>query len=318
MRIPSLEAVGPFCAFLAWLAAPAAFAAVPHETFYFEGTPTPDQVSLWSSYPGTRSYTINAGDASGQLLQPLGLLKNADRIQVEVENYPTQDSLSDWKDLASQGIQLVILGKAGLPTDDEAKLLNETGFERCLFVLSYFPDEADSRKLAGLKCHVSLTFAMAAYPKYEDKPGLAAIPETIPLLFASDYWPSYSHMDVFNMLPHAKSLRVLGMLPPDEQLQYLRGIKNLASVQLNLEFDPQSGDWSKFDGLALTWTSLGHVPAQEALESFARGDGRSPRKLIVDSDTPLTDEERARIEASPVAVEWIHQAPDSRSGSRCR
>lgn len=303
---------------LSALISPAASAATPHETFYFEGTPTPDQVSLWSSYPGTRSYTINAGDASGQLLEPLALLKNADRIQVEVQNYPTEDSLPEWKALASQGIQLVILGKVGLPTDDEARRLNATGVEHCLFVLDYYPDEIEAKRLAQLQCHVSLTFAMAAYPKYEDKPGLAAIPESIPLLFATDYWPSYTHMDVLNLLPHAKSLRVLGMLPPDEQVQYLRGIKKLESVQLNIEFDPETADWKKFDGLPLVWTSQNHVPAQTALDAFGRSDGRSLRKLIIDNDTPLTPEERDRIEKSAVPVEWIHQAPYSRGGERWR
>lgn len=285
-------------------------AATPHETYFSSGCPNSDQVRAWSALPGKRGFLINAGDPSAEELKPLALLRGADRIQVEVERYPNEDALPVWKSLASQGIDFVALSKPGLPTEDEVRRLNEAGFGHCTFVVGYLPGIEEATRLGKLHCRVSLTFAVSAYPKFVDKPGLEAIPATIPLLFATDYWPSYIHMDTLNLLPHRKSLRVLTLLPSDDVLPYLRNIHSLDGIELDTEYDPQASDWHKFDGLPLRWSSRGHVPSPEALDAFARsGLGRDSRKLTVDSDLDWTAEERARIEASPLAVEWIRQAP---------
>jgi hypothetical protein len=234
---------------------------------------------------------------------------NADRIQVEVSRFPGQDNLGAWKKLAAQGVGFVAY-RAGFPNDDEIRRLNDAAFSRAVLIVDGYPAPEDGERLKSLHVPYSVTFMSRAYPRYEDKSGLASIDESIPLTFASDYWPHYTHMDVFNMLPHAKRLRVSGGgLPSDESIPYLRNIAKLTDITLDTEYDPDDSDWRKLDGLPLTRSSRGHVPTDAALRSFAQGSRGAHRKLVVDSDLPLTADERERLEGSELSVEWIHAAP---------
>jgi hypothetical protein len=298
------------------LSLPLAQAQIPHETLYYSGTPNKDLISQWSALPGVRSYRIRLGDFYGSELLPIASLRGADRIQLEVDRYPTDDALAEWTQLAAQGVELVILSSpqlpTPLPTDDEIRRLNAAGFSRCLFVLGAMPGPDDTGRLNSLQCKLSITFATRSYPRYEDKETLASIPAATPLLFAADYWPWYTHMDTLNLLPHRKRLRVRDSLLSEESLPYLKNIERLDEVQLETGFDVGRGEWAKLEGIArVTWSSLDHVPSQEALDAFAT-DGASQtqaRRLVIDSDRPWSAEERARIERSPLPVEWIHSAP---------
>jgi hypothetical protein len=296
-------------AFLLNLLSSSAQAQIPHETLYFEGLPTDDLVALWSTQPGTRSYVIRAGTVYGEELKPLARLRGADRILVEVDHYPSESgavALEIWRKLAGQGVEFVMMGhQDGFPTSQEIETLNSAGFSRCTFAIPYLPSPEEGKRLGRLTCKLSLTFAVRAYPKYTDREGLASVPEQVPLLFSTDYWPWYTHMDTFNLLPHRKRLRVADSLPTDESLPYLKGIRLLDDVQLSTRFDVTASDWSRLSGLPLTWQTQGHVPSQEALAAFAAVG----RKLIIDSDLPLTTEERDRLARSPLPVEWISAAP---------
>jgi hypothetical protein len=299
----------PLLLALSALSAPA-LAQNAHETFYYDGIPSEQLVALWSSFPGPRSYVIHAGSVYATELRALSRLRGADRVQVEVDQYPTEDALPEWRKLAGQGVEFVLLGQAGLPTEDEIQRLNGAGFARCLFVIGYLPGPEESARLEALRCRLSLTFAVRAYPKFADKEGLAAIPSRVPMLYSTDYWPSYTHMDTLNMLPHRKRLRVADTLPSDDSLPYLKNIRLLDDVQLSTRFDVSGADWAKLDGLALTWASVGHVPSSEALAGFEKHASGS-RRLVIDSDQTWTTEERTRLERSPLSVEWIHAAPMS-------
>lgn len=287
-------------------------AGTPHETFYYEGAPTESLIDLWSSLPGARSYIINAGAFDVSLLKPLARLWGADRIRVEVDQYPHEGSLQEWRKLAGAGIEFVLIGQAGLPNSQEIERLNEAGFGRCLFVIGYLPSADESARLARLQCKLSLTLAVRAYPKFTDKEGLIAIPAQVPLLFATDYWPWYTHMDTLNLLPHRKQLRVVDALPPQDSLPYLKGIKLLDDIQFRsrVEFGASGMNWDLLDGLPLTWISQDYVPSVESLRAFARHTGGS-RKLVIDSTGgwAWSEDEKARIKNSAIPVEWIHEAP---------
>jgi hypothetical protein len=289
-------------------------AALPHETFFLPRIPTAEEVRLWSSLPGTRSYVFQTEDPFAEELKQVAQLKGADRILIEVRRFPGEDSLPEWKKLAAQGVELVGFG-SGFPTDDEIRRLNEAGFAKIRIAISYFPGPEDAMSLGKLHASVALTFAAGQFPRSEDKPGLLAIPAQIPLLFVTDYWPSYTHMDLLNLLPQPRSLRVTDMLMPDESVDYVRHIQKLQSIEMETGFDPAASDWKRFEGLPLTWTSKNHVPPAETLDAFARsGAGTSSRRLVIDQDIPLSSEELARLISSPLAVQWIHAAGGRSSG----
>jgi hypothetical protein len=310
----------PVITFVMLLAIPLAHAQVPHETLYYQGIPTDDLVALWSTLPGSKSFVLNIGGADASLLEPLARLRGADRILVETDQYPNPSSVAAWKRLAGQGVEFALLGeRAGMPTEDEVQRLNEAGFARCLFAIGYLPGPAESKRLDALRCRLALTFAVSAYPRFVDKEGLAAIPARVPTLYSTDYWPSYTHMDTLNLLPHRKRLRVRDSFPPTDTLPYLFNIQKLDSVEIDTSFDAQASDWAPLAPLSLTWSSVGHVPSARALADFARAptaDGAAPHRLVIDSDLEWTADERARVEASPLAVEWIHAAPLAAGASR--
>lgn len=255
---------------------------------------------------------IRAEDPSSEELLPIARLRGADRIQLEVSRFPGEDSLAAWKKLAAQGIELVAY-RTGLPTEDEVRRLNEASFARAILVLESYPGPEDAERLGRIRGDVSITFAAPAYPRMEDKHGLLALPARMPLLFVADYWPWYTHMDLFNLLPHPRRLRVAGSaLPEGDALEYLRHIQRLVDVNLETEAEPADSDWDRLAGIPATWTCRGCVPSAAALEAFARSGrdpvrGQSHRRLVIDRDPALTAEERARLERSPLPVEWIHE-----------
>jgi hypothetical protein len=294
---------------IALLASTSAFAAVPHETFYYEGAPTPDLVARWSALPGSRSFLIRTDSATRWELEALLPLRGADRLQIEAARFPGEDSVDAWKKLAVRGAELVVLD-GGLPTDDEIDRLNRIGLAGHLFVLTGFPGEDDAKRLARLQGPVSLTLVTRLYPRFVDRDSFRALPPGLPLLFSTDYWPWYTHMDVMNMIPQPLRLRVKDMFPPEESLQYLHAIKRLREVSVDTDYDaPDAREWEKFGALPVRWSSRGRVPSAEGLAAFERSGRLGPRRLTIDSDTAFTDEESGRLTRSPLAVEWIHLAP---------
>ncbi|MGK5081905.1 hypothetical protein WDW37_01275 [Bdellovibrionota bacterium FG-1] len=281
-------------------------AKTPHETFLITDAPTATQISLWSSFPGKRSYLFRIEDPSSSDLEPIRSLQGADRIEIEINRFPGEDSLPVWKKLSAQGVGLVGY-LAGLPTWDEIKRLNQAGLTRATFVVQALPGPEQAALLGKLRAKVSLTLATGSFPRYLDKPSLMAIPASIPLLFVTDYWPSYVHMDLLNQTPHSKKLRVQGMMPPEDTLDYLRHIKKLDEIQVDIDFDPSPAEWTRLAGLPVTWNSREHFPSADSLTEFSKIT--TLKKLVLDQDTPLSADDLARLQDSPLTVEWIHAAP---------
>ncbi len=295
-------------AFLALLSLGVEAAAMPpHETFVYLGLPSTDRIAIWSSFPGTRSYLFQTQNPDPSDLLPLAHLHGADRIRIEISTFPDANAVSAWKALAGQGVELVGLN-AGAPTDEELDHINQIGFSSCVFVLNSYltPDEAT--RLARLKMPFSLTFDVDAYPLYMSKPTFVALPASTSLLFATDYWPGYTHMDLFNLISQTIRIRVSGSLPSSENLSYLLNIHRLDEVNVMTDFDvPAAASWRAFGKVPVLWSMEGAVPSSEAIQAFEQGPG--PRGLVIDSDTPLTDDESSRLTRAAIPVEWIHQAP---------
>ncbi|MGK5088650.1 hypothetical protein WDW86_13915 [Bdellovibrionota bacterium FG-2] len=297
------------CAILSALFSLAAHALPIHETFFVQGVPGSATLDSWSALPGTRSYTFQFTTPYPEDLNLISQIKGADHIQIEIEVYPMAQDMMGWKKLADQGVELIALN-TGLPTPSEIEMLNTIGFSKLIIIMTGFPTEAQAAQLAKLQIPVSLTMVTSMYPRLIERPSLLAIPSSVPLTFVTDYWPWYVHMDVLNMLPHAKRLRVRGMMPPEQELPYLRNIKPLLGAVVETTYDvPDAETWKRLSGIPTTWALTQVVPSQEALKAFAT-IGES-RRISIDQDWQITPEERTRLEKSGVPVEWIHTPPYS-------
>jgi hypothetical protein len=295
---------------LGFFAGATCFALPPHETFYVDGPPSEYQIQQWSLLPGTRSYLFKIGSPYTTDLEIISKLRGADRIRIEVSTFPGEDSWKAWQKLASQGVEFIGLD-AGLPSDAETERLIRIGFTRYAFVLPDYPNEVEAARLKSLGAPVSLTFSRNAFPRYTDLPRLQALDHAFPLLFINNLWPFFNHMDAMRMVPQPKSIRITGIYPVEENLEYLQHITGLTGITVDADFEPADGSvWEKFGQIPVTWLSRDHVPTEKALRNLF-GSGVNSRKLTLDQDFPLTDEEVARLSASPVSVEWIHAPPFS-------
>lgn len=281
-----------------------------HETFIVSHPPTSEQIAHWSNLPGKRSYVIQMGDPTSWELEAIAQLRGADRIRITTTRLPGEDTAATWKSLSGKGVELVGMG-AGVPTDDEAERLNRIGMQKLVLALEAYPGIEEARRIGSLKAEVTVVFATRAYPRMVEKAQLLEIPARIPFHFAMDYWPSYTHMDVLNLTPHSKRIRVTDSYPYEGSLPYLLAIKNLEEVTIEAAYgSPDPAIWDKLGELRVSWSTKGQFPAEEGLAAFEKsaGPGRS-RTLIVDTDIQLSDRELARLKASPLPIEWIHAAP---------
>jgi len=292
-----------------------ALAQTPHETWIHPGAPTTDMIRSWSKTPGSRSLLLQISDPASFEIEALEALQGVDRLMISMERLPNESTLASWKSLARRQNLILIGFGSGLPQDSEITRLNQIGPRSTLFVLPYYPDPAEAAHLTGLRAPTAITFATTALPRFLDRDGLQAIPFSVPLLFVSEYWPWYSHMDVLNMTPHDKRLRIRDSLPSPEALEYLHHIRNLKEVALETTHDlDDMGLWSSFKNVPVQWISVGRVPSNTALTTFETN--ATHRTLTLDLDQLPTTEEMARLKKSPLRVEWIHLAPGLSRGMR--
>ena len=280
-----------------------------HQTFFYNHIPSHQTLDYLSTLPGARGYIFQTQKPWAGELESLSSLRGADRIQVESDRFPDEDTLAAWKTLASRGVELVGL-RAGTPVAEEIRQINDSQFSRLLLVLESFPTLEESKRLSEIQVPFSITFATNAFPKTENKEGLLKLPSTVPLLFVTDYWPWYVHMDLLNLLPQPRSIRVTrGFFPPQEALQYLRNIKNIQALGVETDFEPAPQEWQKFKDLPLTWTCQGNVPSEGAIKEFIAHRGSASRKLILNYEGALTQSELDRLAQLGIPVEWVHQGP---------
>ncbi|OFZ80035.1 MAG: hypothetical protein A3K03_09405 [Bdellovibrionales bacterium RIFOXYD1_FULL_44_7] len=300
---------GILFSFTLLLGAPCSAAEI-HENYVFEGWPAESQVAAWSKLPAKHSFVLNLGDPDAYALRNVSKLENAQRVQIEVASFPREDTLHEWKQLAKKGVEFIALD-AGLPTEEEVKRLNEIDFPKLTFVLTKLPMTEECQRLSAIQGKVSLIFALGVYPRFSEKPVYLAIPSYITLTFAADYWPWYSHMDVLNMIPHKINIRVSGSFPPDANMPYILNIKRLSEITIETDFDPSDQSiWNQFQEHQVKWANKGRVPSSPSLKAFEESETPAGnRKLIIDSDYPLQAEEKSRLTASPLDVEWVHTAP---------
>ena len=285
-----------------------AWALQPHETFVHYGSPTEAQLAEWSRLPGSRNYLIELDTAPASYLQSIASVRNADKIQVHVTNFPNRTQMDLWKKLAGQGVELISFG-IGIPNDDQIQTLNEIGFSHINITLADFLTEDQAKHLLALKCPFSLSYGVNRFPHFDEKAAFQVLASSVSVLYATDYWPRYDQMDVMNMIPQMQKMHITNILPTELEQPYLHGIKNLSEVIVDLDSDPMTAPWHFFHGLNVRWSAKDHVPSPDALRAFAATaqDGGT-RKIVIDRDEALTLGERARLESSPFPVEWIHNA----------
>ncbi|HAR41623.1 MAG TPA: hypothetical protein DCS07_03160 [Bdellovibrionales bacterium] len=282
-----------------------------HETYYVESSPEPSMIQKWSRLPGTRNFLFRVSAPSQTELEMIGRLERASLLQLESTTYPERTEIKAWQKLASKGAQFIGLDLQ-LPNPEQIQILNEIGFSRIIFLMTYIPDTDEGRRLGQLNTPVSVTFATTSFPRYDDRELLLAIPKTVPLTFVGSYWPGYTHMDLFNMLPNSKRLRISGEFPNDDQFPYLNNIDNLQELTIETSFAPPSPTvWEQIANRATRWICRDWVPTEEELQDFARSarpETGGTRNLIIDKDGELFPEERARLERMQTPVEWVHSS----------
>jgi len=301
--------LGAVCAVGLGLASVSSVYGAPvHETFIYDGYVSADKIEEWSKLPGSRSYLLHLNNPSLEELRGLARLKRVDRLQIESFNYPERTALQEWQALAPLNLQLVVV-KAQLPDVEQIALLNEIRFSKIIFILDYIPDPGPVEGMKVLKAPYSVTFAGAAYPKYMDKELMLKFSPNIHLGFAAYAWPTYVQMDLFNALPNPVGIHVMGDFPADNLLEYLQGIQRLESIAVQTDYDPwDAGMWSRMGvqspQQSLHWISQGRVPEVPVLQAF--GASGPNRRITIDQDFDLTEEERALLATLAFPVEWVH------------
>jgi|GEM_PF-2622523 len=284
-----------------------ALAAPLQETVFIQEMPTRETIQKWNQSPVARSYRISGEDPTRMDLEVLNGLIRFESLEIGVSNFPYPSEADAWNKLAARGAQLNVL-TGYLPGGDTLKLLDSLGFSKILFVITAPQDPGVTAQLAGLKSQVSITYATRAYPRYMDRPSWDAIPARMPLTIATDYWPLYLQMDFLNLLAIPKNLMVKDIFPQEENFPYLLNIKGLNQVVVDTDFDPSNdGIWEKFGKLPVRWNRRDALPSEGTLAEFARSQSAGPRSLTVDTDIPLTREERTSLEKLPIPVRWLHE-----------
>lgn len=285
------------------------------ETWIQTGSPTSAQVAKWADFQAARGtppvqlrILLESSPAStiGELARVPGLGK----IQVSANAFPTATQVEKYLPLARMGAEFVAMGGT-FPTEAQVDNLNAIGFSRVLIGAAKYPSDADVAQILRLNTRVAVTFNVGRYPQFLEKFAIAKLPLDLPLQFTVDAWPRYVHMDVLNLIPQTeKRVRVMRTMLSQGSVPYVLNLKNIAELIFVSDGDVLNEQWEWISGFPLRWSTEGSVPSERALQLF-RDSGRAgqPRKLVIDRDGNLTAQERNRLLASGLDVEWIHEAP---------
>lgn len=300
-----------FC--LASLGSNVALAHRIHETLYYPEQPTRELIARWSALEGTRDYTIEMHNPYASELENLNRLRNFDRLQILVTEYPPEEpeTLAQWRTLAEKGAELVSL-YVGIPNATEIDRLNRIGFRKILFVLNYYPNAEEGAVLDQLRSEAAITFTVRRYPNdwIQDGPGLDRMRDDVPLLFVTDYWPGQFHRVFFNWLRHPLKFRIRDAVPLPEHYEALNRTRMLEDITVEHSSSVPTAIWGRFPERAkLNWNTLTYIPTESDLEQF-QSLPHPGKNITIDRDLELTSAERLRLELSPLSIRWIHRAPD--------
>jgi hypothetical protein len=290
-----------------------AYALPLHETLFSEGIPTSQEIEALNRLPGVRTYRFLTDSPPPNELERLMTLKGYDRVQVVLNQWPRPELVAQWRILAKRGFEIAGVG-AGIPNDTEVTALNEIEFPRVVITSRVYPVTAEGQRITQIKTPVSVSFNNPDFPKYAEREGFYSIPSTVPLLFVTNYWPGYFAEDVLNFFPQPVRLRIVDTVPTGMHFEYLHAIKRLVEVTVETDFDPIDPSlWKNFAHTPVHWLRKDGVPSPMALQAFSDSAGpSSPRRLTLQDDVTLTSDERARLVASPVEVDWDHTLGENR------
>ena len=279
-----------------------------HETFVVNGSPSPSQIAHWNTLAGSRNYVFLLKDSYPNDFDRIADLRNAEKISIDVSNYPSEFHLPYWEKLRGKNVELVGLDTR-VPTPSEIERLNRLGFSS-VFFLTYMPSPEEASRLNQLTFKNSVTFATHQFPHYIDVDTFLAMPRNLVVTIAMDFWPEYVHMDTLNLIPQKQRLRILDIFPSAAEAPYLQNLKNVEEIGVETNFDADTIEvWQRFGSFPVRWTSKDHVPSEKALSAFEAGTAKS-HHLTIDQDEDLTPLERLRLQKLDIPVEWIHNAPD--------
>lgn len=291
------------------------FAAKFEETWIQNGSPTLFQIQKWKMHQQTRgapevALRVILDSSPSDTLIAVSEIPGLSKVQIIARNFPNPTLLDRWKKLAALGAEFVSLS-GHYPTATEIQTLNEIGFKRILIALSRYPEKSDVELLSNLKTKTALHFNLNRYPTFLQKFNLALLPLDMPLQFTVDAWPRYVQMDIWNMIPQTeKRLRITDTMLSRTSVPYTQNLKLLTELIFSNDGDVLNSQWEDLGTIPVRWSVTNAVPSERALKLFQ--DSKrfgAARKLVLDRDTPLSAAERARLEATDLEIEWIHEAP---------
>jgi hypothetical protein len=286
-------------------------AAPIHEVWVHQGPLTARVLERWSAEPSgvSRELLLNWESPSSSDLDAVLSVRGMTRIRIETPRAPRTEK-ERWKAIAARGVEWIgILGDT--PTDSEIQSLNEIRFAKNTFVLTQFPQPSDSARLARIQTPLALSFNSGKLPTFSTKPGFDPLPASTPMLFVADYWPFYSHMDFFNLLTQPIRLRIRDSFPYGIAIEYLANIQRLEEIAVQVDFSPSRAQWESLPQSApIAWIPRGSVPSEQSIRTLESvRSNAAPTRIVIDSDLALSAMERARLERSSLAIEWIRSAP---------
>lgn len=280
------------------------------ERWIIQRAPSESEIERWERAPATIKFFWRA--ESDPIARELGLWERvAGRHQVSIQTtrMPSETTAQAWTSLAARAVEPVFWN-VQLPIQREIDFLNRIGFKSAVWFMDSYPGTQAGQILRGWKTRLQISFGTGKFPRFVDRESLKALPPDAVQLYMVDQWPWYEQMDLFNLLPQPKKIRVIGYYPSPSHWEYLNHIRDLVEIQLMNKHVPKEGAeiWNRFGDRSVTWNLQDWVPTRQQLLDFvgSASNPRVSRKVFYDSDFPMSTETRSLFESLPCSVEWIH------------
>jgi hypothetical protein len=284
--------------------------ANPIQEIWFATRPLDSlQLKKWEQHPNRPKVRVSLEDPTGSDLRDLKSIHKAGRLELVLGRYPDESTLPALKEFSAINPLWVAFNEGGFPVRPEIDRLNQLRLEKLIIAFTGIPSPGPARDLALLKAPLQLTYITREYPKFMDRDAWESLPKTAPLLISTDYWPQYNAMDILNVLRIPVSIRVRESFPPEESWPYLLNIKTLQKVEIESEWDgPQDQTWERFGKLPVRWIRKSAPPSKEGRQRFEASRTIGTRDLLLDFDLPLSSQERAELENSPLDISWLRSS----------
>jgi len=274
-------------------------------TWFTLALPDARQIDRWNALPPGEIQLRSPGATLASYTEIARLTPDRlDRVSTVLSEPP---SLGDVQALDAECRRAIarttfIVGPTpAYPSDSELEALESLQPRALHWVTTAYPSPDDAARINRVPGAVTLTVVSTRYPRHQDRPGLEAVSPSVRLSIVTDYWPGYSQMDVLNLLPHKKRLRIVGMAPPIEHWPYIANLKRVEEIQVDAAQPLPLGEGRKRpawlpEQTRFTWIWNDLLPPAEWITGFGG-------HLRVQWSSPPPAEIRAAIQALPLAPE---------------